>query len=84
MRTYPEERSAGSRLEGAATERALPTGLLHDFVRGPSFETAALRPPQDEVVDWNIVKVGAQELHLPAKRMLPQTGTFRWCPVAPW
>jgi len=38
--------------EGWPTERALRTGLLHDFVRGPSFETAASRPPQDEVVDW--------------------------------
>ena len=39
---HPEERSAGPRLEGR--ERA--PRLL------PSFETAAARPPQDEVVLW--------------------------------
>ena len=62
---HPEERPAGPRLEGSATEQTLRTRLFHDLVRGPSFETAAEpapsevegRPPQDEVVvDWNIVK----------------------------
>jgi hypothetical protein len=35
-------------------------------VRGPSFETAATRPPQDEVVDWNIAKVSAYEWRAPS------------------
>jgi hypothetical protein len=45
-------------------------GLLQQSMRGPSFETAAARPPQDEVVVWHSVKVSAYERATPVAHRL--------------
>src|SRR5258708_19551544 len=68
LRSGPQGRVSSRGVASAlrwATEQVLRTGLFYDFVCGPSFETAATRPPQDEVVDWNIVKVSAYEWRAP-------------------
>ena len=60
LRSGPQGRASKGGQQSRCCEPAFPR-----FVRGPSFETAATRPPQDEVVARNIVKVSAYERATP-------------------